>query len=550
MKICFMWVENFKNLENIAFNFCSEYQYYFDINYKVLSREAKIPLPDRLLEKHISDITGVLGGNGTGKTNLLELLCLATKAREDINSHFLLVYEDEGQVFYFDSTEQNDVIVSRDNIQADRKGYRLKKLNVIFFSNVYDGSYLDFGESITDISINNRTRPETIYNPKRKVNSQIIDDLRFIRSADFSLLDYPQPTRISVKIHKQFWDRYPSKHLSDSDKSIIRSMRNYFLYLKKVNTPLLEQVCVCIQFSLLTKLFSEFDVHERAAVKEKIASLEINPSYVPDDINDIILALSRETENKHPHITKLLETAAHLKCLLASADFLIASKLRNIHMGFILPVDDVNTSGIEITLELINYISSRESEWVGISSGQRAYVNLFSSIWNALQKQDNTSDTLICIDEGDLYLHPQLQLEFIDKLVKVLPQLSRRRIQIIITTHSPLLVTDLPGQCLIILTQDDQGYTRSRKGYRTFGGNIYDIYRNTFDLDNKRTGNLSQNYITRIIDILDKQKLTDSDVNELSSSLSVIGDRLLIHHIEKRLVTFNDTPTNGGDYND
>ena len=545
-----MWVEKFKNLQNIQLNFCSQYQYYFDINRYHLTRDTKAPVPERLLSEHISDITGVLGGNGAGKTNILEMLCLATKAQDEINSRFFLVYEDEGQIYYFDKTEQNKFLIADFAICADKNGTRLQKLNVIYFSNVYDGSDLDLDTMITDISINHRVRSSEIFTPEHEKESQVIDDLHFIYSESFALLDYPRPTTVSVKIFKLFWDRYPKKHLNDFDKGLIRMMKAYFQHLKKTNASMLEHSCVNIQLSLLTKLLTEFDIPEQSTLRKDLKALEIRPSYNSGDIKNIILNLVKTLKKDDQQLKELLYTAANLNTALDSTDFHNIPKCKSTHIAFTLTITQKNISDGEAILKLINYITPRQIEWVELSSGQRAYVNLFSSLWNALQKQKHKFDALICIDEGDLYLHPQLQLEFIDKLVKVLPQLSDNRIQVIITTHSPLLVTDLPGQCLILLTQNEEGITCAKPGGKTFGGNIYDIYRSIFELHSQRTGNLSHGYITQIINILDKPELTASDVEELNASLTIIGDKLLTHHIIKRLNAVSMMPGSNGDSND
>ena len=118
-------------------------------------------------------------------------------------------------------------------------------------------------------------------------------------------------------------------------------------------------------------------------------------------------------------------------------------------------------------MALVHIIPRANMQWAELSSGQRAYVNLFSSVWNALADSRDT-DALVCIDEGDLYLHPQLQVEFIEKLVRVMPHLTHKEMQIIVTTHSPLLVTDLPGQCLTVLTKDKNGLTQAKQGGKPF----------------------------------------------------------------------------------
>ena len=138
-------------------------------------------------------------------------------------------------------------------------------------------------------------------------------------------------------------------------------------------------------------------------------------------------------------------------------------RYRNYQINFTIALKRNNLSAFEGIVALVHIIPRANMQWAELSSGQRAYVNLFSSVWNALADSRDT-DALVCIDEGDLYLHPQLQVEFIEKLVRVMPHLTHKEMQIIVTTHSPLLVTDLPGQCLTVLTKDKNGLTQAKQG--------------------------------------------------------------------------------------
>lgn len=44
MKLCFLWVDRFKNLANLSASFCSEYQYAFDSEKKTVNTFRKAPI--------------------------------------------------------------------------------------------------------------------------------------------------------------------------------------------------------------------------------------------------------------------------------------------------------------------------------------------------------------------------------------------------------------------------------------------------------------------------------------------------------------------------
>jgi predicted ATP-binding protein involved in virulence len=180
------------------------------------------------------------------------------------------------------------------------------------------------------------------------------------------------------------------------------------------------------------------------------------------------------------------------------------------------------------------------ANWANVSSGQKAYLNMYALIWAEVEKVISTNkkqDFIICIDEGDLYLHPQWQVSFVKDVVKYLPVIFSGCVQIVLTTHSPLLVSDIPMQCINMLSRNvlDQTMLNFLKDGNTFGANIYDIYSGVFGLGEERKSSLSNSYIDNVMLILRKEALSDSDRNELRSSLKLIGDDLIRFHIKKRL---------------
>lgn len=544
MRLCFLWVDRFKNLANLSASFCSEYQYSFDSEKKQLTRFAKPSLPDsNLLEPYLSHISGVLGANGTGKTTLLELICLVTKAKDDLNSDYILIYETEGELFYYSSSDNNKILMSSFEIQHSHDASHFEQLSVIFFSNVYDDGFLNLGSSVKDISVNRQAR---YYGRELNEESKFIQDLNFIKSDAFRYMDYPSPRRASVKIDPQFWSRYTNGDLHSEELTVIRNLRNVYIANRKARSDAKEHASMAIKLGLLASLYVDF--RSDASIKS------IYERHLYDEGNSIpyIDMLIDEffdcVKNDRPDVANILTLLREIENHLETVKFRDERRYRNNQINFTIALSRNNLLVFEMIAKLVHLIPRSNMQWAELSSGQRAYVNLFSSVWNALADSENT-DALVCIDEGDLYLHPQLQVEFIEKLLRVMPHLTRKQMQIIVTTHSPLLVTDLPGQCLTVLTKDKHGLTQAMQGGKTFGANLYDIYRNTFQLDNQRTGNLSQDYMTSIIRLLDKEILMDVDIAELISSLNIVGDKLLRYHIEKKLKIYQQQAgITGGQY--
>jgi predicted ATP-dependent endonuclease of OLD family len=180
-----------------------------------------------------------------------------------------------------------------------------------------------------------------------------------------------------------------------------------------------------------------------------------------------------------------------------------------------------------------------EISWQGISSGHKAYINIFASIFNEL-KWIRKTNLLLCIDEGDLYLHPRWQTEFLDRILTFLPEVFGGRIQIILTSHSPFLLSDLPKQSINIFKDDNKSFVLNGNelDHETFAGNIYKLYEEPFFLGNQRLSLFASKKINYILENIDsKKELNKKELNnkELAQYISLIGDDVIRHHLNKRL---------------
>ena len=125
-----------------------------------------------------------------------------------------------------------------------------------------------------------------------------------------------------------------------------------------------------------------------------------------------------------------------------------------------------------------------------MSSGERQFIFSVSSIiyhlTNLLSVQDNLPKYHcfnLVIDEVEICFHPEYQRTYLTKLLKLLERLEfnsgDRKINILLTTHSPFLLSDIPADHVLYMTDDEE----LPEG-RTFGANIYDLLNQQFFMGN------------------------------------------------------------------
>lgn len=199
MQLCFIWVKKFKNLENFGISFSDEFDFQFDIAGGNLHRINKNPMP-HLFGDNIASITGVLGINGAGKTNLLELICRIVNSSETLRIEYLVIYRAGGN--YYQSTNIKHPISADFYISGSVSRDEMEGMDTVFFSNVFDKNFIDFGDAIADVSVNNKNNPRTLARNRETRQSDFVNDIEFFQSSEFESLGLSAPPRIEIRIEK------------------------------------------------------------------------------------------------------------------------------------------------------------------------------------------------------------------------------------------------------------------------------------------------------------------------------------------------------------
>ena len=187
---------------------------------------------------------------------------------------------------------------------------------------------------------------------------------------------------------------------------------------------------------------------------------------------------------------------------------------------------------------------------MGMSTGERAFQNLFTrmnlipQLNTVLNRDLQYSDNLfLLIDEIDLYLHPEWQQNFISiMLSEIEKQFHGKKVQIVFSTHSPLLLSDIPRENTVYL-RGNQGrrIVDSRESHQqTFGRDIYSLLKDSFYLESYSMGKYARNYINQIIDKMsyaekNNHKFEYHEIEELDNSIKLIGNEVIRRKLQTML---------------
>ena len=109
----------------------------------------------------------------------------------------------------------------------------------------------------------------------------------------------------------------------------------------------------------------------------------------------------------------------------------------------------------------------KNGERIRLSSGQRLFGYIVINILGAIKY-----DSLVVVDEPELFLHPNLEIVFIGLLKSVLGRFNSKAI---LATHSLVTVREVPANCVHVLRQTEYGLDVVRPPFETFGGDIQRI---------------------------------------------------------------------------
>lgn len=148
-----------------------------------------------------------------------------------------------------------------------------------------------------------------------------------------------------------------------------------------------------------------------------------------------------------------------------------------------------------------------------LSSGERQYLFTFSAllyhVFNIKMTPVNRPHYRLAnlmLDEVEICFHPEYQRTLVYRLIELLRQFRlnyRFSINIILTTHSPFILSDIPKSNVLYL---ENGKSVGETIYKdTFGSNVNDILHQSFFLKKGFMGEFARDKIQSVIDFLNSK---------------------------------------------
>ena len=183
------------------------------------------------------------------------------------------------------------------------------------------------------------------------------------------------------------------------------------------------------------------------------------------------------------------------------------------------------------------------------SSGERALLNFSSRIEmiDYLYRLEGrrlyrpNTNILLLIDELDLYVHPNAQRKLISSLIKQINSIFKNQnVQIIISTHSPIVLSDIPSEQSIFLNKGDSGkiVVYEGKHRQTFAANVPTLYKDSFFIeDGIGIGEYALSVINEIAQKLNNKhyEITQKQLKAYTAIINLVGEPILKSKLNEML---------------
>ncbi len=191
-----------------------------------------------------------------------------------------------------------------------------------------------------------------------------------------------------------------------------------------------------------------------------------------------------------------------------------------------------------------------------ISSGHTAYVDMCARLNQAKKEGEicGKNNIILLIDEGDIYLHPEMQIGYLNNLLNMLQIIfENKHVQVIVTSNSPFMISDIQNTNILYLErkhkndccEEDKYLEETKDNYQicaindvisdTFGANINRLLSENFFVDGSLIGKFAYDKINEIIVKINEKGINDENRRDIEAVVNIIGEPIIKKKLESML---------------
>ena len=572
MELVYLWVEEYKNIKYQGFNFSPRFECEFkDGNLTICDRKEEDCKNNEYLENFFGkniNVTAIVGENGSGKSNLLDLIYIGTSPTSDYFYIFdsgkeLLIkgidVPNEPNGIITHNKIKKTIFLSKNSIRLRCENFnrdivlKKKELSFVYYNNMFSDIKNIESHCMIGSSDENKFNISTSYlvNNYGKHEFEMKKDTQhhYVSFENHYKLFKNKNIQNTINMLKIYDIKLPIIVPKKLYISIENTLINRLMYIEKIeyksqeyfnnNTQFILDGLSYIEKIKLSLLINFLDYSLNSNCEYLLEKINIQNN---KDINSIFEAFvqvfSIKQHKGNIQINPFIDDFYKMNQLLKVIEGW-QKKIK--HGSLILAFDDIDDAFVEnyqkITLIGLDFF---HFEWSpSLSTGQEnllfQFANFYSLILNRTKElKDNI---FIFIDEGENSLHPNWQKKYIKYFVDFFNKNFTQKINLIFATHSPFILSDLPKENIIFLDKFDEKETKLKYPklkinelkngncinvtkdieLKTFGANIHTLLSDGFFMNDGLMGEFAKSKINEIKKFYDENKELKKDDSNFES---------------------------------
>jgi predicted ATPase len=488
MELVYLWVEDYKNIQKQGFNFSPRFRCEYDEDTKELTinenKDYVSIFPNNI------NITAIVGENGSGKSSIGEAFKdIFINSRLSNGKNYILVYRENDEDYFYDSSI--DININGLNCIS-------KKINENLMLYLSQDSYSK------DMMID-KHKVFSVSSSKKSTINGLLNNKIMRPSNDFKITSFMyMPKKIKIK-------------------------------LKDIESLMNESISQNIGgWSFLS------DMNYLDAIKKDILMAYSNKYY-----QYLAFAyISYSNEEKDENFVLNIQTQDKLiEILIEKKLFMNQESFEKINCQIDIDLDKLDEdikkiiqSGHYFDYLDIDFTDEQSRSYKDLSSGEKQIFGQLLNIY--FYSIEHTNNQLYFLDEPDNMLHPNWQKAYVKELLTLLKN-TQINYHILLASHSPFILSDLPKENVIFLEKDEKTgncmNATDKVDINPFGANIHTLLSHGFFMKDGLMGEFAKDKIDRAIKYLNQTKLSVDELSYCENIISIIGEPIIKRELQRML---------------
>lgn len=486
MELVYLWVDKYKNIEKQGFNFSPRFRCKYDEEKNELEIIDKDETGEFYPKNFFGDninVTAIVGENGSGKSSILNSLIYRLNVMAVVSDDELSVHSKK--------------IIP--NTKIVKKILRKELPHRILYYSMDRKTHLN-DSYCTFVDIN-------------KIPELIAENYLLLQNQEFNIFNFkPYYT------YFEYFNNWLSTdvEIDELDISNIKLVLgeqidsnlilNTIKVMQNINDDYLKYLLS--KFITIRQIFENINLIEKFNQKTNILILSIEEVQKALKLCDI----------------NFIEKRLFDLIIEQSCQYLEIENLRNIFGDKYLKIffDEMNE------YLSFDFLSENEVTFNSLSHGEKTIYGFFINLVIFDRKE-----FLFLLDEPDNTLHPEWQRSFLNEIINLI-KLLKKKVHIIVTSHSPFLLSDLPKENIIFLEKGKQVYPFD-DGKQTFGANIHTLLSHGFFMKNGLMGEFAKSKIDDVINYLNNKESEIKNDEDAQNIIDIIGEPIIKRELQRML---------------